>query len=532
MDLSRNLLNFIHFGAFDSLKSLHILLLSANLISALPKIDALERLSALDFSFNGNISRIDDSNYFVSNENLAYLNLSHCGFEKLSSHSLQPLKHSLTRIDVSHNDINDVRSAGLEPLEALREAYLGGNGIQVLKSGCFSTLRRLSKVDLSDSKSLIRIESKAFAMNSKLSQLVLDGSNKLASIDKGALVVQRDPDDDDDDVDGVAVSLKRIDGAKNIAENLLQKLSVANEVASLTLSPLNCDCKLMRLRRKLLERPKISNESQIICQTPDKVEGKSLTEIDEKDLSCSSSSLTSHYHEDEYELNDDGYESIMKDSVNSTTFANDVHKIALIVGCVIAALITGIFVVVFVHCRKKNCLASSNSSTSTASSSMGAESPLDQQLLCCDLTLSTTSTTKSRPIIRGRSQPSNHQIRTLLPQQQHHHHQPQQPYRFSGLDYHQRQQQQQQQPPLHPIYNHYTLQQHRSCTPASTNEEQSHHYAIPNVDGFPLQQQQQQQQQQRLSACLDFNTVNTRSSYCDDNADDEFVIAMRDVSKL
>ena len=343
-----------------------------------------------------------------------------------------------------------------------------------------------------------------------MSQLALDGSNKLASIDKGALVIQRD---EDDLIDGVEVSLKRIDGAKNIAENLLNRITEENEISSLTLSPLKCDCKLMRLRRNLLRNEKVSNESQIICRG-----GKKLVEIDEDELSCSSSSLHHLTNEDDDEVvgSEDEEYAIKKNSVNAAL--DDLHKVALIVGCVIAALITGILVVAFVHCRKKNCLASSNSSTSTTSSSMGAESPLDQQLLCCDLTLSNT---KSRPIIRGRSQPSDHhQIRTLLHQQQQQQPQ-QQPYRFSGLDYHPHQQPQQIH---HPIYNHYTLQHH--CAQPSTTEQ--HHYAVPNVDGFPPQQQQQQ----RLSACLDFNTVNTRSSYCDDNADDEFVIAMRDVSKL
>ncbi len=141
-------------------------------------------------------------------------------------------------------------------------------------------------------------------------------------------------------------------------------------------------------------------------------------------------------------------------------------------------------------------------------------------------------TSKSRPIVRERQQ-QQQQIHTL-------HHPQQQQQRFSGLvDY-----QLEQQQPLNPLYHQYQqqqVQQHYSLGRQRHENEffdQQHHYAVPNVDGFLVQQQPQQQQQQhrsstRLSACLDFNTVNTRSSYVEEDADDEFVISMqRNISKL
>ena len=331
----------------------------------------------LDISYNRNLTNVKQS-AFSSNFHLKTLNMSHCGIETLSFEALQPLRASLETIDISGNVIQSLETINLSPLINLKKLYLGGNQLQVLKRDCLSILPNLELLDVSVTLTLIRVESEAFSKNSHLESLNFNGCHNLKAIEQNAFHIINS--------ESLSISFKNMTWRVIPKEIFLPKSSIT----AINLDPLPCDCHSTWLFDLLQTtfNTNLANNSHIFCSSPLNLRHRSLKTIDKSDLICQSESIYSQTTK-----KSDIIEIESHPSNNNKSF--DWTRILLVTACVTAALLTGLFIILMVHCRRRFCemcskcriLRSGTSSSTSTSSSTMVESPIEQYL-CCDLTIS------------------------------------------------------------------------------------------------------------------------------------------------
>lgn len=367
LDLSHNAISFVHARAFDLATNLRSLDMSGNRLqtTSLSTFQPLQSLQSLNLAFNSNFSSLP-SRSFSSLEALASLNLSSCGLTSVSTDTFIGLSSSLVVLDLSNNSIESSDELGIRYLDSLQQLFAGRNRIQVMRRGCFKELSKLSSLDLSDTRSLLKIEDLAFVGNSALSNLILDGCDGLSMLESKALASSSTIDSGNERQ--LHLSLRRQRWSH--LPSYMEKLSW-DQVSSIDLSdnPLECDCHVAWLNKLLVSTQGSSslvNASNIPCAFPADLAGLELAQLNASQLICEQEKEVSHMFNP------------------STRAPGDLFQIILVSVCVLTALLTGLVVLFVVHCRKQRCRIKSLFRRRGDHQDMAFDSPLDN-CSCCDI---------------------------------------------------------------------------------------------------------------------------------------------------
>lgn len=262
----------------------------------------------------------------------------------------------------------------------------GGNAIQVIKRASFTGLDMLEVVDLSNSRTLLRIDDFAFLRNARLRKVALDGCSDLQKVGPNVFATPANPMGQRN----ITVSLRNVPFAA-VPWNALRRLEISLDLG---LEQVICDCRVKHLydlvTSNTSHKLSVVNATSISCSEPKVLAGHRLLEVDSQVLSCDNNNRSTM-----------SSTSTTKTKTASTLPRRmDLFHMLLVTVCVTTALLTGLAVFILVHCRGKLshcCTPCSTRCSRTvdwyccrraprggAAASMA--SPLeDECVLCCDL---------------------------------------------------------------------------------------------------------------------------------------------------
>ena len=359
LDLGGNQIDKINSSAFDGLQNLLVLKLDSNKLTSVPT-KALEGLKNLrELNLRGNALKTLNDDSFRDLAMVRKLDLSQAQIANISQHAFRGLHQQLRILNLSANALNALPSIQMSGLNRLKELYFQRNFIGMLNAKCLPELENLEVLDVSNSQSLLVIESFAFELNSRLKRIILNG-NAEVQIQSDAFSRKN----------GAERSLELgMRGLKlqTLHESILADWSTVSQL-DMSDNPLLCDCKLLWLHDFLVETRHDSNRtSTAICGVGSggDLQDKDIADVPRSALQTCSSGL------------------MIARSLN--------EQIVLISVCVAAALVTAFSIFICVHCRgaarRRSCFSTSASSSdsstySTISTGCWYRTKLST-LLCC-----------------------------------------------------------------------------------------------------------------------------------------------------
>lgn len=296
-----------------------------------------------ELNLNGNQFFTLSTNSFASLSSLTVLHLSECEISEIQAGAFNGLGN-LKYLHLDSNDITELQDTVFENLTTVLYLHLEYNQITNLKPGIFSSMRKLIALYLNNNNltelvarsfqglvqlrwlylsnnHISNISSKAFSSMKNLRRLYLDGNN-LITIPSSALrvvnsisvlVLSRNPIEKlTSDSFGKKpkfltelyldnATLKEVSSRAFTRFRLLQVLSLRDnhletlqslkplqnlESLSLSGNAWRCDCQLSWLRGWLLTDTEQDNKYQVICSSPDALQGRLLVDVQIQKLTC------------------------------------------------------------------------------------------------------------------------------------------------------------------------------------------------------------------------------------------------------
>uniref|UniRef100_A0A914X140 Uncharacterized protein n=1 Tax=Plectus sambesii TaxID=2011161 RepID=A0A914X140_9BILA len=280
LNISDNALKTMSPGALTGLTSLKDLHLARNQLSEMPKtaLHAPSNLKLLDLSFN-RLNAIPNESFSLLAD-LEILKLEGNSIERIDENGFVGLS-SLKQLNLRFNKLARVPSVSFRPLTDLDTLQLGENLFDELPTSAFEGLANLRQLFITGCAQLTNAQLNAFSGLLHLNTLVITDNRQFARID--ALAFEQ-PD-----------SLRRLVLSRNAIESLPSGLINWSQLDELDLrdNPWNCDCSLgflppaLRLIYGTSGRP--SAGPKATCAQPDPLQGRSLIELGEEDIDCSTS---------------------------------------------------------------------------------------------------------------------------------------------------------------------------------------------------------------------------------------------------
>lgn len=219
---------------------------NANLTMVPPNLDSGTQI--LDLTENGIVILKNHEFSKAGLENLQKIFLEKCRLKSIEKYAFQNLIN-LVELDLSFNLLSGIPSNSFESILELRELRLNGNPIQTIFNNAFINTPQLVRLELSNCR-IVSIEPKSFiGLEESLEWLKLD-NNKLSEVEASSFT-----------------SLRNLHGLE-LAGN-----------------PWNCSCKLRDLREWML-RQNVPYDIPPICQSPNRLLGKSWKTLDLDEFAC------------------------------------------------------------------------------------------------------------------------------------------------------------------------------------------------------------------------------------------------------
>uniref|UniRef100_A0A182PAY2 LRRCT domain-containing protein n=1 Tax=Anopheles epiroticus TaxID=199890 RepID=A0A182PAY2_9DIPT len=274
LNLGENQIATLHPEAFEGLPHLRILHLDDNAINVIPtpSFAPLRLLAELYLGLN-TLNQIQPGS-FAGLQHLRRLDVRGSMLVNLTIDTFRGLEN-VRSLDVSDNHLLKVPTVALSILTRLEELAIGQNDFEVIPEGAFFGLANLRKVSISGALNLRRIQSGAFASNTNLDTIVIASNRLLEELDEGAFA----------GLPHIENVILRDNGFRTFREELLPWKQLRNfDVSG---NPLACNCHLRWMKDLLRDRPELETEqSQVICQYPERFAGEALREISSELLGC------------------------------------------------------------------------------------------------------------------------------------------------------------------------------------------------------------------------------------------------------
>ncbi|XP_065073449.1 leucine-rich repeats and immunoglobulin-like domains protein 1 [Ochlerotatus camptorhynchus] len=273
LNLGQNRIEVLHSNAFESLTSLRILHLDDNSINIIstPAFQPLKMLAELYFGTN-TLNQIQPG-AFEGLRQLRRLDVRGSMLVNITFDTFRGLEN-LRSLDLSDNHLLKVPTVQLSSLKRLEELKIGQNDFEVIPEGAFYGLFNLRKIDISGSLNLRRIQAGAFSANTNLDTIVIASNKILSDIEEGAF----------SGLPHIENVILRDNAIRGVREELLPWKQLRN--FDLSENPLVCNCHLQWLRNLLQQKPIETEQSQVICEYPERLRGEALREISSELLGC------------------------------------------------------------------------------------------------------------------------------------------------------------------------------------------------------------------------------------------------------
>lgn len=273
LNLGQNRIEMLHPEAFNGLTSLRILHLDDNAINMIPtpSFRPLLMLAELFLGTN-NLNQIQPGAFEGLSE-LRRLDVRGSMLVNVTFETFRGLEN-IRSLDISDNHLLKVPTVQLSGLKRLEELKIGQNDFEVIPEGAFYGLFNLRKIDISGALNLRRLQAGAFSANTNLDTIVIASNKQLAEIEEGAF----------SGLPHIENVILRDNAIRTVREELLPWKQLRN--FDLSENPLVCNCHLQWLRNLLRQRSIETEQSQIICEYPERLNGEALREISPELLGC------------------------------------------------------------------------------------------------------------------------------------------------------------------------------------------------------------------------------------------------------
>ncbi|XP_055640650.1 chaoptin [Toxorhynchites rutilus septentrionalis] len=257
LNMSNNLLRTIPNDAFAGLVSLRKLDVSRNLMSSLDNktnglLDGCLSLEEIDISHNR--FNFITKKTFPSNQYIPYrLKKIDLSFNAMSiiTHDLKFGTKTVTHLNISHNNIKDIRKGVLGNLTSLRTLDLSYN-------------------------ELVRLESDVFNMQENFSELILH-HNRIMNVSYDSLLK----------LNKLTLLDLRANDIARFDTELVTKMKLSNLSVFFEGNPLLCDCYTRPLYNYLRTLPSVTPEYQNIrCSEPAATSGMAFYNVSDELLTC------------------------------------------------------------------------------------------------------------------------------------------------------------------------------------------------------------------------------------------------------
>ncbi|XP_053681325.1 insulin-like growth factor-binding protein complex acid labile subunit [Anopheles nili] len=273
LNLGENQIGSLHPDAFAGLTNLRILHLDDNAINVIPtpSFRPLRLLAELYLGLN-TLNQMQIGS-FEGLQHLRRLDVRGSMLVNLTIDTFRGLEN-LRSLDISDNHLLKVPTVALSILHRLEELSIGQNDFEIIPEGAFFGLSNLRKVSISGALNLQLVQSGAFASNANLDTIVLSSNRLLAELDEGAF----------SGLPHIENVILRDNAIRTLREELLPWKQMRN--FDISGNPLVCNCHLRWMKDLLREKPVETEQSQVICQYPERFAGVTLREISSELLGC------------------------------------------------------------------------------------------------------------------------------------------------------------------------------------------------------------------------------------------------------
>ncbi|EAT36184.1 AAEL011717-PA [Aedes aegypti] len=273
LNLGQNRIEVLHLKAFEGLTSLRILHLDDNAINMIPSLslNPLKMLAELYLGTN-TLNQIQPG-AFEGLRQLRRLDVRGSMLINVTIDTFRGLEN-LRSLDVSDNHLLKVPTVQLSGLKRLEELKIGQNDFDIIPEGAFYGLFNLRRIDISGSLNLRRVQAGAFSANTNLDTIVIASNKILSDIEEGAF----------SGLPHIENVILRDNAIRSVREELLPWKQLRN--FDLSDNPLVCNCHMQWLRNLLRQKPIETEQSQIICEYPERLRGEALREISSELLGC------------------------------------------------------------------------------------------------------------------------------------------------------------------------------------------------------------------------------------------------------
>lgn len=320
LDLSGNLIDTVEREALYPINQVHTVDFSKNKIRVLTKdfINGLHNLQDLNFADNF-IEDIEES-AFIGAVKLSQLNLKSNNLSSIGQKTFEPLT-ILKSLDLGHNKISNIHPSGLSTLRNLRSLNINDNKLPKLEGNMFLSLFKLLELDVSNNR-INELSNNSFVGLHNLEDLDLESNNihtiapetfrslpRIVTLDlKGNKLISFNfsviselpylsmVDLSENKLfniqigNDVKLRLTELSLSKNNLKELSERIKRIMSSSSLLLldgNPWTCNCKAKWLKDPMLSRQiRVHSSNDVICKSPNKLHGKKLFDLTDKDLSC------------------------------------------------------------------------------------------------------------------------------------------------------------------------------------------------------------------------------------------------------
>ncbi|XP_053688640.1 leucine-rich repeats and immunoglobulin-like domains protein 1 [Sabethes cyaneus] len=273
LNLSQNRIGKIDAQTFEGLTSLRILHLNDNALSMIsaPTFQPLRMLAELFLGTNL-LNQIQPG-VFQGLNKLRKLNVRGSMLVNITVETFRGVEN-IRSLDISDNHLLHVPTVQLSMLKRLEELVIGQNDFQFIPEGAFFGLVNLRKIDISGALNLMRIQAGAFSANTNLDTIVIASNKILEDIEEGAF----------SGLPHIENVVLRDNAIRSVREELLPWKQLKN--FDLSENPLICNCHLRWLRNLLRQKSIETEQSTILCEYPERLNGEALREINSELLGC------------------------------------------------------------------------------------------------------------------------------------------------------------------------------------------------------------------------------------------------------
>lgn len=273
INIGANRIAQIDSKAFEGLTNLRVLYLDDNVLTTVPSTSfgQLPRLAELYLGINSFTFMAKRS--FESLNGLERLNLRGAGLFNISLETFRGLE-GLRFLDLTDNRLQRIPTAELSTLKRLEELSLGQNDFPIVPEDAFVGMTNLRHLDITGSLKLTQITAGAFDTNTNLESLTISSNKALVDVQEGTL--SRLP------------NLKHVILRDNAITTLAEGLFPWNELHTFDMSenPITCDCRVMWLRRLLIQHNTSQSQWKVTCNAPERLREEHLHNLSTELLGC------------------------------------------------------------------------------------------------------------------------------------------------------------------------------------------------------------------------------------------------------